>query len=131
LESMIEIAGLLRTKKLDLTIGFNYSCVPVDLNSDLHVKCFYRWINNHLQGHENPAPALPDVLTYQKADSYALYEAENYVKLCMSYRWLHYKYPEVYPEIELVAEYAKKTNDYIEKTLNKHIAISKAPKWRK
>ena len=131
LESMIEIAGLLRPKKLDLTIGFNYSCVPVDLNSDLHIKLFYRWINNHLQEQQNPAPPLPDVLTYQKADSYALYEAENYVKLCMSYRWLHYKYPEVYPEIELVSEYAKKTNDYIERTLNKHIAISKGPKWRK
>jgi hypothetical protein len=131
LESMIELAGVLKPKKLDLTIGFNYSCVPLDLNSDLHVKTFYRWINNHIQDHTNSAPALPDVLTYQKADSYSLYEAENYVKLCMSYRWLHYKYPEVYSEIETVSEYAKRANDYIEKTLNRHIAISKGPKWRK
>lgn len=131
LESMIEIASLLRPKKLDLNIGFNYSCVPIDLNSDLHVKSFYSWINNHLKEQANPVPPLPDVLTNQKTDSYSLYEAENYVKLCMSYRWLYYKYPEVYPDIDVVSEYAKKANDYIEKALNKHIAISKGPKSRK
>ena len=130
LESMIEIASLLRTKKLDLPIGFNYSCVPIDLNSDFHVKNFYRWINNHIHGDTNFAPALPDVLTEQKTDSYSLYEAENYVKLCMSYRWLHYKYGDIYNEEDIVMNNAKQANNYIEKALNKHIVIGKNPKWK-
>lgn len=131
LESMIEIASLLKSKKLDLATGFNYACVPIDLNSDAHVKHFYRWINNHIHGNTNLAPALPDVLEYQKTDSYSLYEAENYVKLCMSYRWLHYKYPEVYEEADVVAANAQKANHYIEKALNRHIVISKNPKWKR
>ena len=131
LDSMIEIASLIKSKKLDLATGFTYCCVPIDLNSDTHVKSFYRWINNHIQGNINPAPSLPEVLSYQKTDSYSLYEAENFVKLCMSYRWLYYKYPDVYKEVELVSVNAKKANDYIEKALNKHITISKNPKWRR
>lgn len=131
LDSMIEIASLLKSKKLELSTGFTYSCVPIDLNSDVHVKFFYRWLNNHTHETTNIAPPLPDVIDYQKSDSYSLYEAENYVKLCMSYRWLHYKYPEVYDEAELVAANAKKANNYIEKALNKHILITKNPKFKR
>lgn len=131
LESMIEIAGLIKTKNLDLATGLNYSCVPIDLNSDLHVKSFYKWLNNHQRGNKNIPPSLPEVVTYAKTDSYSLYEAENYVKLCMAYRWLHYKYPESYPDIEVVSANARTTNDYIEKALHKHIVISKNPKWRR
>lgn len=131
LEAMIEIAGLLKNRNLDLATGLNYACVPIDLNSDLHVKHFHRWLSGHIGEKPLPSPRLPEVVTYQKNDSYSLYEAENYVKLCMAYRWLHYKYPEYYPDIETVVENGKMTNIYIEKTLHHHVVISQNPKWRR
>ncbi len=131
LDSMIEIASLIKSKKLDLATGFTYCCVPIDLNSDFHVKCFYRWINNHIQGNNNTAPPLPDVLNYSNTDSYSLYEAENFVKLSMSYRWLHYKYSDIYDDVETVTQNAKKANTYIENALNRHITINKNPKWKR
>ncbi len=132
LESMLELAALIKNKKLDIETGFNYCCVPIDLNSEAHVKMFYRWINNHLQEKENLAPDLPPQVGYPNAvDSFALYEVENYVKLCMSYRWLHYKYPETYCDEVTVSENARKANDYIEKSLQKRIVINKNPKWRR
>lgn len=131
LEDMIEIASLLKTKSLDLANGLTYSCVPIDTNSEVHMKNFFKWVNSHIAGREVLAPNLPDVIELEKNDSYSLYEAENYVKLCMAYRWLHYKYPDTYFDIETVIENAKITNDYIEKTLHHHVVISKNPRWKR
>lgn len=131
LEDMIEIASLLKTKKLDLANGLTYSCVPIDTNSEVHMKHFFKWVNTHISEKEVAAPMLPDVIELEKNDSYSLYEAENYVKLCMAYRWLHYKYPDTYYDIETVIENAQLTNAYIEKTLHHHVVISKNPRWRR
>ena len=131
LEDMIEIASLLKNKKLDLANGLHYSCVPIDTNSETHMKHFFKWVNSHIAGREITAPTLPDVVELEKNDSYSLYEAENYVKLCMAYRWLHYKYPETYLDIEEVIENAQLTNAYIEKTLHHHVVISKNPRWKR
>jgi len=131
LEDMIEIASLLKNKNLDLANGLNYSCVPIDTNSETHMKHFFKWVNSHISGKDIPAPLLPDVIELEKNDSHSLYEAENYVKLCMAYRWLHYKYPETYLDIEEVIENAQLTNAYIEKTLHHHVVISKNPRWKR
>lgn len=131
LDAMIEIASLIKNKNLDLATGLNYACVPIDTGSDTHVKHFFRWMNNHINERQNNAPSLPEVVTDQKNDSYSLYEAENYVKLCMAYRWLHYKYPETYHQLDEVSRNAKVTNEYIEHALHKHIVISKNPRWRR
>lgn len=131
LEDMVEIASSLKTKKLDLATGLIYSCVPIDNNSEVHMKHFFRWINSHIAGKEIVAPTIPDVIELEKNDSYSLYEAENFVKLCMAYRWLHYKYPDIYYDIETVIENAKISNAYIEKTLHHHVVISKNPRWKR
>lgn len=131
LESMIEIASLIKNKNLDLATGLNYACVPLDTNSEIHTKSFFKWLNNHIASKENPSPDLPDVVLLEKNDSYSLYEAENYVKLLMAYRWLHYKYSDLYPDIENVIDNALITNSFIEKALHKHIVISKSPHWKR
>lgn len=131
LESMIEIASLIKNKNLDLATGLNYACVPLDTNSELHTKTFFRWLNNHIAERENLSPPIPEVVTLEKNDSYSLYEAENYVKLLMAYRWLHYKFSAFYPDIEEVTFNAQNTNKFIEQSLHKHIVISNSPRWRK
>ncbi len=132
LEAMIEIAALIKSKKLPIEQGFTYCCVPIDLNSEPHSKMFNKWINNHIHGEVNSSPELPEQIGYpNKVDSFALYEVENYVKLCMCYRWLYYRYPEVYLDEETVTMNARMANDYIEKSLTKRIVINKNPKWKK
>lgn len=131
LEDMIEIAALLKSRNLDLATGLIYACVPIDTNSEVHMKSFFKWVNSHQAGKEVLAPVLPDVIELEKNDSYSLYEAENYVKLCMSYRWLHYKYQDIFQDIETVIENAKITNTYIEKTLHHHVVMSKNPRWKR
>jgi ATP-dependent RNA helicase SUPV3L1/SUV3 len=128
LDTMIEIASLIKNKNLDLATGLNYACVPIDISNETNFKTFFKWINNHIDNIENIAPALPNVITDKRNDSYSLYEAENYVKLCMAYRWLHYKYPEIYNEIDSIISQVKTTNNYIEYALHKHIVISRSIK---
>lgn len=131
LEDMIEIASLLKNKKFDLAHGLTYSCVPIDTDREIHTKNFFKWVNCHVQNKEVLAPNLPDVIELERNDSYSLFEAENYVKLCMAYRWLHYKYPDIYTDIETVIQNAKITNSYIEKTLHHHVVMSKNPRWKR
>ena len=131
LESMIEIAAMIKNKNFDLATGLNYACVPIDTNSDVHMKYFFKFLNTHIQGKTVFAPPLPEVVKENRNDSYSLYEAENYVKLCMAYRWLHYKYPSSYTDIKEIVEHAGVTNKYIESTLHRYITISKNPRWRK
>lgn len=131
LESMIEIAALIKNKNFDLATGLNYVCVPMDVSSEVHMKHFFKFLNTHMQDKEVQAPKLPDVVEENRNDSYSLYEAENYVKLCMAYRWLHYKYPLHYKDIEVIGKNAQITNQYIENTLHRYITISKNPRWRK
>lgn len=131
LDSMIELAGIIKNKKLELSNGLNYSCVPIDTNYDIHMNHYHLWLNNHIAGKVNLAPELPEVIQYSKNDSYSLYEAELYVKLAMAYRWFHYKYPDTYPEFDIVTERADITNDYIEKSLHNHIIINSNHKNKK
>lgn len=131
LDSMIEISKLLKSKNFDLLNWLNYSCVPIDPSNDNHMYYFNLWIKNHKKNTPVLAPELPNVISHSKVDSYSLYEAENFVKLCMSYRWLHYKYPEIYNDEKTAIFHAKITNDFIEKSLTHHITITKNPKWKR
>ena len=115
LDDMLEVAGMIKTKKLDLEMGLNYACVPIDTSNELHVKSFYTWLGNHKKEVENKHVDLPDGIKFDKQDPQSLYDAENYVKICMAYRWLHYKYPEYFPHIEETIANVKLANKYIEK----------------
>lgn len=126
LEAMIELAAILRNKVLPLDIEFAYSCVPIDPDIEDQFVCYNKWINNHMRDIKNTPPPLPDEMeiSTNKATSLSLYAVENYVKLCMAYRWLHYKYPDVYSGLEEVTENAKKANKFIEKSLERSVLIS-------
>lgn len=131
LDDMLEVAGMLKTKKLDLEMGLNYACVPIDTSNELHVKSFYTWLGNHKKEVENKHVDLPDGIKFDKQDPQSLYDAENYVKICMAYRWLHYKYPEYYPHIEETIANVKLANKYIEKVLTKQIQLAKIKRVRR
>lgn len=130
LESMIELAGMIKGKNLDLETGMNYACVPIDANSEYHLKFFFSFLNAHTQDKPIEAPKLPEGVLHNYTDGASLLEGENYVKLCMAYRWLFYKYPSNYIGIDDVVANATKTNAYIEATLQKHIMFNKTMKFR-
>lgn len=125
LEAMIELANILRSKSCPLDIEFTYSCVPIDPDVESQYILFNRWVNSHMRGLKNTPPELPEEMEIspRNISGLSLYIVENYVKVCMAYRWLHYKFPDVYTGLEQVIENAKKANTYIEKALEKSIAI--------
>lgn len=133
LDSMVELASILRNKKMNLQTSFTYACVPIDPDVENQFVAYNRWINNHLREVPNVPPELPEEMEISlgKVTSMSLFVVENYVKMCMAYRWLHYKYPDYYPGLEEVTENAKKANDYIEKALARHISMSKLLKGKK
>lgn len=124
LEDMINIARILKDKNADLETTMTYACVPIDIDQDMHMNYFFRWFNAHQKGLEILAPNVPDMVRENMVDSTSLFEAELYVKVCMCYRWLHYKYPKTYVELEQVTNNAKEANEFIERALNKHIRVT-------
>lgn len=130
LEAMIELAGMIKGKNLDLETGMNYACVPIDASSEYHLKFFFSFLNAHHQDKPVEAPKLPEGVFHNYTDGASLLEGENYVKLCMAYRWLFYKYPSNYIGIDEVVANATKTNAYIEATLQKHIMFNKTMKFK-
>ena len=130
LDNMIQIAGMIKNKNLSLDIGLNYCCVPIDLNSDFHTSYFFKFLNNHIQNKENIAPKLPENIRLAIYDSVYLYDAELYVKICMSYQWLHYRYPKIYNDFENAINNVFVANKYIEKILQNSILYSKSKRQR-
>ena len=130
LEDMINIARLLKDKEANLETMMTYACVPIDIDQDMHMSYFFKWFNSHQKEHEILSPDLPDMVKENMVDSVSLFEAELYVKLCMCYRWLHYKYPETYIELEEVTNKAKEANEFIERALNKHIKVTSNKKGK-
>lgn len=124
LDDMIEIASLIKKTPLDLSMALNYACLPIDPASESHMQHFFSWLSAHKENKVINTPDIPYVVIDKKNDNYSLYEAENYVKICMAYRWLHYRYPETYPFLDQVTENAKITNEYIEYALNRHIFMN-------
>ncbi len=123
LESMINIASQIKSFHLSLETGFTYSCVPTDLGMEINAQHFFKWLKNHKKDLSNEAPVLPDGVAHHQSSLQNLYEAEIYVKLCMAYKWLHYKFPTIYDDIDTVNFNVKKSNAFIEKTLNQSINI--------
>ncbi len=123
LESMLNIASQIKGLNLDLHMGFTYSCVPTDLSLEFNAQHFFKWIKNHKKDLQNEAPELPSGVKNNSMNLQDLYEAEIFVKLCMAYKWLHYKYPDIYNDIDTVNYNVKKSNTYIEKTLNQSINL--------
>lgn len=127
LDSMIELAAILKGKKMDLAKNFTYACVPIDPDIESQFIAYNRWINNHSRDIANNPPSLPEEMDngFNRVTSMSLYVVENYVKMCMAYRWLHYKFPNIYIGIDEATENAKKANTYIEKALSRNISMSK------
>lgn len=125
LEAMIELAGILRSKNCPLDMEFTYSCVPIDPDVESQFIYFNRWVNSHLREIKCLPPELPEEMEISPSavSGLSLYIVENYVKLCMAYRWLHYKFPDIYTGLDIVTENAKKANNYIEKALERSVAI--------
>jgi len=128
LDSMLSVAGIIRNKNLEIDMAFTYSCVPIDTQNDMSMKYFFSWINNHIHGNINKAIpfARNDV---NNVDSQALLELENYVKLSIGYRWLHYKYPEYYPELETTIKHISQANHLIEQSLEKQNLLKKRKRY--
>lgn len=126
IDSMLGISAIIRNKNLDIAMAFTYSCTPIDPNNETAIKYFFGWINNHIHGIPNKAIPLNKSYT-QLIDSQALFHLENYVKLCMAYRWLHYKFPAQYPDMDETIRSVEKANHLIEQALERQNLTKRKP----
>lgn len=119
LDNMLSIAQLIRRKKLPLETLYHYSCAPIDINTKETVDLLFKWINTHQENSYISSPEIPKCLHNNGfIDNYNLYEVENFVKTCMVYKWLSYKYPLIYNDVNNVTKLTLKANQYIEKGLS-------------
>lgn len=64
------------------------------------------------------SPIMPESL-----DQYSLKEGELLVKWLNVYRWLHYRHPDNFPDLEVANTYLKYLNDEIEKVLRQRLKV--------
>lgn len=128
IDNMIEVAGIVNKKNLGFREKFNYCCVPIDTNNEAHLNYINIWSEEHSKGEIVLPLEVPDSIKNNPNDLYTLYEAEMFVKLCMAYNWLHYRYPITFAELEKSQYNARVANDYIERYLTMTIKASKKGK---
>lgn len=117
LENMIETAISIKDKNLDLENEFIYSCSPIDTKNEFILQQFLSFISQHTKNNFVKVPDLNQAVQMQIYNPLYLYDIENYVKLLMCYKWLHYKYPDIYSELEIANKYILLCNEHIEKCL--------------
>lgn len=125
IENMLEVASIIRDIQHNFENTFIYCCVPLETSNELHLKTLFDWCLNHSEKKNNKAPDLPDFIKWDIRTPFNLFEAEIFVKLCTAYRWLHYKFPETYNELDEAIKNSNQANKYIENILTQNLRNEK------
>lgn len=125
---MIEIASLISKMNLSLETQFIYSCAPVDMNNKTIALVFESWIKNHQCNVKTMCPEVPPVNSLSIDDNLLI--QENFVKISMLYRWLHFRFENHFPDIDNAIKKTEIANETIEKLLTNKIKIKQNGKKR-
>lgn len=111
--------------KLQLDIKFIYSCAPINNKIANDLNNMYAWSKHHYEGDQ---VYYSDIIFYDSVDyneSLRLRTLEDKVKLLTVYLWLSQRFPEIYPDIDLVKN---KIDDYNNSIMR---ILEEAPRSRK
>ena len=111
--------------KLQLDIKFIYSCAPINNKIANDLNNMYAWSKHHYEGDQ---VYYGDIIFYDSVDyneSLRLRTLEDKVKLLTVYLWLSQRFPEIYPDIDLVKN---KIDDYNNSIMR---ILEEAPRSRK
>jgi ATP-dependent RNA helicase SUPV3L1/SUV3 len=122
LSSMCELAGSQSLAGLPLEAQFKLCACPINGRDHGHMDAWTAWVKgiraNILlkipRGHYFPA------LESTTSDE-LLKEAEARVKLLSAYRWMHYRFGEVFPDVEAATSESAQINQFIANSLKEKI----------
>jgi ATP-dependent RNA helicase SUPV3L1/SUV3 len=102
---------------LPLSVRFTASCAPVNDDNYGH---WAGWVERLADGIVTPVPQLstPAQIT---GDARALKKVEEDVALLNTYRWMHYQFPEAFPDLAAASALLKEKDHYIHESLKKSI----------
>lgn len=105
------------TRRLPLAVRFTASCAPV--NDDNYGQ-WANWVDRLADGIATPAPQrfTPAQIT---GDARVLKQVEEDVALLNLYRWMHYQFPEAFPELDIASARLKEKDAYIHESLKSSI----------
>ncbi len=123
IEEMIELAAILKNLDLPLSIRDQYTlcCVPVAQKEDLHLR-FFKKAAQAIGNQAALAAPEPDSIWLEgngTDNSSELHDAESFVKLLCCYSWLHYRFLNIFPDLNLCFELRTKVDRYILASLQK------------
>jgi ATP-dependent RNA helicase SUPV3L1/SUV3 len=122
LSSMCELAGTQSLAGLPLETQFKLCACPINSRDHEHMDAWTAWVKairaNILlkipPGHNFPA------LESTTSDE-LLKQAEARVKLLSAYRWMHYRFGEVFPDVEAATSESAQINQFIANSLKEKI----------
>ena len=104
IQTMVDVSRIIN-HNLPLEIKYVYSCSPINLKLERDKFIIRNWSNNHHNNKQNLLKDIPKVKDKMTSDT--LWYYENHIKMLTCYLWLSYRYPEIYPDYELVREEIK------------------------
>jgi ATP-dependent RNA helicase SUPV3L1/SUV3 len=120
--SMRDLAGEIREFNLPLTTQFALCACPVDSRNADHLRIWRQWVAAVAEDVPSPLPR-GDEFSPEGSTTSAneLHAAESQVRLLASYRWMHHRMPELFPDIEEALAVCADTNQFISNSLKKKI----------
>lgn len=111
------VDGEQMASSLSISERFAASCAPVN---DANYEHWARWVDRLARGITTPAPQLktPTQIT---GDAKALKNVEDDVALLNMYRWMHYQFPNAFPDLDAASALLKEKDHYIHESLKKSI----------
>lgn len=105
-----------RLSAFSLRTRFSYACAPVTPDHELEINYYLNGMLQHSRGQQTVLPRLPEWI-YQAPRPLYLQEAEKLSKQISIYAWLSFKFPEQYPDGDLIAGQRSLVADYIDRIL--------------
>ena len=129
LEDEMKIAYELDKRFSDFSLRdrfvFSQTPIRVERSGGSHLTSLLSWADFHFKKMKVECP-LTRFKGQATNDHSELERAEGFVALLSAYSWLHYRFPESFPELEYCAGMRDECNQFIEKTLKKKL-IRKCP----
>lgn len=121
MEDSIQIAKEIEKFNLPFDVKFTYSHCPIDVKNEKVMGLFLSWVRKHSQRKIVSFQDFAHTLHYEKQFSpYNLSMAEQTVKLLIAYKWLHFKYMDIYPDSHEVNDKINSLNSYIMESLRRN-----------
>ena len=129
IENMKDISRYVYNK-LDLDVKFIYTCVPINTKVVNDMNQLLSWSKKHFHGMQIKLKDIEFSENIDYNESMLLRSLEDKVKLYTVYMWLNQRFPDFYPDIELVKTCVENNNNEIIRILGASATVKKSKRLR-